>query len=437
MRRCFWLLLVLGLSACAKDITKTPVPQEDVLVVGRLLAANESPQEPGVLNLEVRLAIPESIKPVMRKEGRPIVESQEETVAKVRVDRSTVCVVDGVPGDVSRLRVGQEVVAVPVSGSCAMVGSKTLLADAAEVYDFRSYQVRFLPKSLEQMPAWVSDRQDAGKINSSGKEVTPVPLASGKVLYFSVGLLPPLQEGAPPRGAVRVGMVRGGTLLSWAQKGGLRPYRTEFTNGSWTPPQPLVFPNLPDDASLRVTWVSEDETALLAELRLVGKEPELVQSRREGKGGWGSLEAVSEAAGKAAGDAQRFGRHLGAMVWTVYEFGSSDLWLKLEGQAGQPLEPRINTLGAEWAPRLGPNTTLYFCRGDRQLLFAKQTVSEVQLPGKQRLPLLEAAPTADGLLLFYRLPRYTPGELDWDIFVSRKEGENWGPPVPVDEFRPD
>ncbi len=436
MRRWFWLVCVLGLSACPKDITKTPVPQDDVLVVGRLLSASESPQEPGVVTLEVRMAVPDSLKPVMRKEGRPIVESQEQTVAKVRVDRSTVCVVEGVPGDVSRLRVGQEVVAVPVSGSCAMVGTKTLLADAAEVYDFRSYQVRFLTKSLEEVPAWVNERQDPGKVNSSGREVSPIPLKSGKVLYFSAGLVPPLHEGEAPRGAVRPGMARGDKLLPWAEKGGLRPYRTQFVNGAWTPPQELVFPNLADEASLRVTWVSEDETALLAELRLPEKEPQLVQSTRQGKGSWGPLEAVADAAGKAAGDGQRFGTQLGAMVWTVYEFGSSDLWLKFQDQDGQPLEPRINTLGAEWAPRLGPNTTLYFCRGDRQLLFAKQTVSEVRLPGNQRLPLLEAAPTADGALLFYRLPRYTPYELDWDIYVSRKEGENWGPPVPVDAFRP-
>lgn len=437
MRRFFMLVLVVALAGCPKDVTKTPVPQDDVLVVGRLLAATESPQEPGVVTLEIRLAMPESIKPVMRKEGRPIVESEEEMVAKVRVDRSSVCVVEGAPGDVSRLRVGHEVVVVPVSGSCAMVGTKTLLADAAEVYDFASYQVRFLTKSLEQIPSWVSERQDPGKVNSSGKEFSPVPLASGKVLYFSAGLLPPVREGEPPRGALRPGMVQNGKLLPWAQNGGLRPYRTQYANGAWAPPQEVVFPGLSDEASLRVTWVSEDETALLAELRLPGKEPQLVQSTGQGKGKWGPLEPVPDAAGKAAGDGQRFGKQLGAMVWTVYEFGSSDLWLKFQNQAGQPVEPRINTLGAEWAPRLGPNTTLYFCRGDRQLLFAKLTVSEVRLPGAQRLPLVEAAPTADGSLLFYRLPRYTPVELDWDIFVSRKEGESWGPPIPVDMFRPD
>lgn len=433
MRRVWWLVLTVGLAACPKDITKTPVPQDDVLIVGRLLSAKDSAQEAGVVNLEIRLAVPESLKPVMRQEGRPIPETQEEMVAKVRVDRSTVCVVEGQPGDSSRLRVGQEVVVVPVPGSCSLVGTKTLLADAAEVYEFFSYQVRHLPRSLERFPSWVLDRTDATRINSSGQEVTPVPLAGGKVLYFSAGLLPPLREGQEPRGALRAGMSRNGALLPWVTSAGVRPYRTQMVNGRWTPPQLVTFPNLSEDAFLRVTWVSEDETSLLAELRLPGREPQLVQSLRQGNG-WGALEPVPEAAGKPAGDGQRFGQELRAVVWTVYESGSSDLWLALQGQGSQPLEPRINTLGAEWAPRLGPNVTLYFCRGDRQLLFARQTVAEVRLPGNQRLPLLEAAPTADGSLLFYRLPRYTPGELDWDIFVSRREGEGWGPPIPVDDL---
>lgn len=435
MRRWGWLVSIVVLAGCPQDVTKTPVPQEDVLIVGRLTSAGESAQEPGVFNLEIRLAVPESLKPVMRQQGRPIPRTEGEMVAKVRVDRGTVCVVDGQAGEVAKLRIGQEVVVVPVSGSCAMVGTKTLLADAGEVYDFRSYQVRFLPKSLEAMPDWVADRRDPSKVNTSGKEVSPIPLAGGKVLYFSAGLLPPLEKGQAQRGALRPGMTREGRLLPWAENGGLRPYRTELINGTWSAPQEVSFPDLSADASLRATWVSADETRLLAELRLPGKEPQLVQSTRAAKGGWGPLEPVPEAAGKAAGDGQRFGRELGAMVWTVYEFGSSDLWLKLQGQEGQPLEPKINTLGAEWAPRLGPNVTLYFCRGDRQLLFAKQTVAEVRLPGKQRLPLLEAAPTSDGSLLFYRLPRYTPGELDWDIYVSKKEGESWGPPIPVDELR--
>lgn len=432
-----WLLLVVPLTlvSCFKDMTRTPVPQEDVLIVGRLVGLSERSQEPGVFNLQIRLAMPESIKGVMRNQGRPIPESEKEMVAKVKVTPDSVCVVDGLAGELSRLRSGQEVVVVPVSGSCAMVGESELLAEASEVYDFRSYQVRFLPKSVESWPAWISQRQDPSKINSSGKEVAPIPVKSGRVLYFSAGLLPPLAPGQPYRGALREGMTRGERLLPWAEQGGLRPYRTEFKAGAWTPPAPVVFPDLPDEASLKVTWVSPEEDALLAELRLPGREPQLVQSSKAASGSWGKLEPVPEASGKASGDGQRFGKQLQALVWTVYEFQSSDLYLKLAEQEAGPLEPRINTVSAEWAPRLGPNTTLYFCRGDRQLFFGNKVLQEVRLPGTLRRPLQEAAPTADGKLLFFRFPRYSPGEPDWDIAVALREGEGWGVPTPVDEFR--
>lgn len=435
MKRWLWLGLVVGLAGCPRDVTRTPVPQEDVLIVGRLLSLHERAQERGVFDLAVRLGVPESLKGVMRKEGRPVPEGEKEVVAKVKVDGSAVCVVNGRAGELSQLRVGQEVVVVPVSGSCAMVGDKELLADAAEVYEFASYQLRALPRSLERIPSWVTDRLDAKKINSSGKEVSPIPVRGGKVLYFSAGLLPPVREGEAMRGAVRPGMTRDGKLLPWAQQGGVRPYRTEFKEGGWTPPEPLIFPGLADEASVRVSWVSEDEKALLAEMRVPDRDPQLVESRRDDRGNWGPLQPVPEAAGQAAGDAQRFGRQLGALVWTVYEYGSSDLFLKLSGQERMPLEPRINTTNTEWAPRVGPNTTLYFCRGDRQLLFAQQVVQEVRLPGLCRRPLSEAAPTADGQLLFFRVPRFTPGEPDWDLAVAQRKGEGWGEPILLDDFR--
>ena len=434
MRRWLWLGAVVVLAGCAQDTTRTPVPQEDVLVVGRLTAVEERAQEPGVFDLTVRLAVPETLKGVMRKDARPVPETEKEMTAKVKVDANTVCIVDGEAGELSRLRVGQEVVVLPVPGSCAMVADKELLADAAELYEFRSYQVRAIPKSLETVPSWVTDRVDPAKVNSSGKEVSPIPLAGGRVVYFSAGLLPPLLEGQPLRGAVRPGMSDGGKLLPWAEQGGVRPYRTAFVNGSWTPPQPLVFPELSPEASVRVTWVAEDESALLAELRVPGKPPALVQSTRDAKGQWGPLVPVSEAQDKPSGDGQRFGRTLQALVWTVYEYESSDLYLKMAEGPGQPLEPRINTRNIEWAPRVGPNTTLYFCRGDRQLLFANKTIHEVRLAGTLRIPLSEAAPTPDGSLLFFRLPRFTAGEPDWDIAVAQRQGEGWGPAVRLDEF---
>jgi hypothetical protein len=96
----------------------------------------------------------------------------------------------------------------------------------------------------------------------------------------------------------------------------------------------------------------------------------------------------------------------------------------------------INTR-REWAPRVGPRTTLYFCRGQRQLLFEGSMVHEVRLAGTQRRPFVEAAPLADGSALFVVTPRFTPGEPDVDIAVARSAEGGWGAAVPLDEWKPE
>ncbi len=53
-------------------------------------------------------------------------------------------------------------------------------------------------------------------------------------------------------------------------------------------------------------------------------------------------------------------------------------------------------------------------------------MQEVRLPGAQRRPLLEAAPSADGKLIFFRVPRYTVGALDWDLAVAPLTGATLG-----------
>ena len=143
------------------------------------------------------------------------------------------------------------------------------------------------------------------------------------------------------------------------------------------------------------------------------------------------------ATGGSVGDAQRFGNKLLSLVWTVYDAGGSDLWLSKEGAVGERLDPRIDTLGPEYAPRVGPGNVLYFCRGDYQLLFAGGVVQEVRLPGRQRHPLLDATPTKSGAYLFFRVPRYTPGQLDWNLAVAPKSGASWGNAVLLDDWKPE
>ncbi|NWF99789.1 MAG: hypothetical protein HXY19_02440 [Thermoanaerobaculaceae bacterium] len=435
-RRIVFLALV-PLLGCALQDPTTPVPQPDTLILGRLVAVREVPQEPGVWEVEIRAGLPETLVAVMRREGRPVPQLEKDLAVKVRVTRDTVCIVEGVPTELAAFRVGQELAVVPKPGTCAMVGSKLLLAEAGEFYHFASYEVHHLPRALQTLPPSVTSRTDPARINSAGQEQTPLPLADGRVVYFAAGLLPPVQEGGEPLGAVRPGMRQaGGALARWAV-GGVRPYRVVWQEGRWSSPEPVVFPGLAEDASARITWVNESETECLVEVVTPGAPTFLAEARREKAGApWGKLVRSPLATGAQTGGGQRFGREGKSLVWTVMTANGSDLWLAVGGATGQPLEPRINTLGSEWAPRVGPGNTLYFCREQRQLLFAGGIVQDVRLAGTQRRPLLEATPARGGTLLFFRVPRYAPGQVEWDLAVATRVGEGWGPPVPLDEWRP-
>lgn len=428
-------------AGCGVQEVTTPVPQPDTIVFGRVATVREVDAEAGrrgpVWEVEIKGGLPESLQAVMRRDGRPIPALEADLVVKARVTSDTVCIAGLRSADLDPFKAGQEVAVVPQPGTSAMTGTKLLTVDAAELYQFSSYQARFLPRALDEIPAELTGRTDAAQINSSGLERTPVPVAGGRVLYFAAGLLPPISEDAAPRGAVRPGMESGSALAPWVV-GGWRPYRSEWTEKGWSAPQPVLLPGLAEDASAAVTWVNDGETWLLVEVRREGEPIALLASRRDGvREPWGALAKLERAAGESVGDGQAFAADDEALVWTSYAFGSSDLWLAMPGQQGAALEPRINTLGPEWAPRVGPNTTLYFCRAERQLLFAGGVVREVRLPGAQRRPLLEAAPTRTGDVLFLRYPAYYgPAELDWDVAVAPRDGEGWGMPVPLDEWRP-
>lgn len=438
-----WLVFALSVLSvgCGMQDTNTPVPQPDSLILGRIAAIREAAGEPGVWEVEINEALPEQMQDAMRREGRLVPALDKDVTVRVRVTGDSVCVAGLRAGDLDDFRVGQEVAVNPVPGTTAMTGSKLITADAAELYLFSAYRLRFLPRSLDSLPDEVKAPSDPRRINSAGLEMTPLALQGGKVVYFAAGLLPGVPLGgkqAPPVGAVRPGMRdRSGTLASWAV-GGFRPYRVTFGKGGWEEPQPVELPGLMPDAKARFTWVNEDETSCLVEVTGADGTRQLLDGQRSSaKVPWGKLAKLDLPGGPSIGDAQRFGRHLKAVVWTVYDSNGSDLWLSTEGKPGQMLEPRINTMGPEFAPRVGPNTTLYFCRADRQLLFAGGVVQEVRLPGAQRRPLLEAVPAKDGSLLFFRVPRFTPGALDWDLAVAARAGSGWGKPVLLDDWKPE
>jgi hypothetical protein len=431
--------LVALLAACGLQDSTTPVAQPDTQIFGRIAAIREVADSPGTWEVDINTGLPTAIRDAMSRDGRLLPEMERELLARVRVTSGTVCVAELRAADLDAFRVGQEVAVVPIPGTTTLTGEKLLGAEATELYRFADYQVKFMPHSLDSLPPEVAGRSDARRVNSSGFEGCPLPLRGGAVVYFSAGLLAPVGSGTalPPRGAPRAGM-RGqaGELATWAV-GGYRPYRVAWDGDGWGEPLPVELPDLADDASARVTWINEAETELLAEVTRPGTTVSLHVSRRAAADRpWGELGAVREATGPTVGDAQRFGADGSWLVWTAYGAAGGDLWLAQPGKEAAVLDPRINTMGHEWAPRVGPGTTLYFCRGDRQLLFKGDVVQEVRLPGRQRRPLVEAAPTSDGTALFLRVPLFTPGETDWDVAVAPADGDGWGSPVPLDEWRP-
>ncbi len=435
------LALVVALVGCGMQDTNTPVPQADTVILGRIAALKEVAGEPGIWQVEVKEGLPEAMRNTMRRDGKTAPELAKDLTVQVRVTPDTVCVAGLRAGDLADFRVGQEVAVNPVPGTTALTGTKLLTAEASEFYLFSAYQLRYLPRSLPSLPPEVATPNDPQRINSAGLEMTPLPLDGGRVVYFAAGLLAGVPTGGPPAdpvGAVRPGMRDpSGALAPWAV-GGYRPYRVAWAKGGWGAPEPVALPGLAPEASARITWVNDSESACLVEVTGGdGTKHLLASSRASAAAPWSAPEKVEVPSGASAGDAQRFGKQLKALVWTAYTGGSSDLWLSLEGKPGQMLEPRINTMGPEYAPRLGPNTTLYFCRADRQLLFAGGVVQEVRLPGSQRRPLLEAVPAKDGSLLFFRIPRFTPGAGDWDLAVATRAGSAWGAPVLLDDWKPE
>lgn len=430
------IALTIMAAGCGGMDATAPVPQPDTTMFGRLAEIKEI--DPGrAWELEIRAGLPEAMQVAMRREGRPIPELERDLSVRVRVSPDTVAIRDLVPTDLASFRVGEEVAVVPVPGTSAMVGTKLLQAEAAELYLFLDYQHRHLPGSMAAIPAEVWGASDPNRVNSGGLERTPLLVGDGAVLYFAAGLLPPIKEGEAPVGAVRPGMATtDGTLTPWAV-GGYRPYRTVFDDGRWLPPAPVSLTGLDENLSARFTWVNAGETEGLVEVES-REDFQLFRAHRTRPFAPWVLEPVDlQAGGEGLGDAQFFtieGKR--AAVWTVYEWRDSDLWLRAPGAEGQPLEPRINTMGREWAPRVGPNTVLYFCRNDRQLLFAGGIIQEVRLPGLLRRPLLEAAPTSDGAHLVFRVPRYNPGVKGWDIAVAARDGDAWGEPVPIDDWTP-
>jgi hypothetical protein len=319
-----------------------------------------------------------------------------------------------------------------------MVGETLILMSADVFVDFETFRRWRLPLLPGDDPPPV---EDVSKVNTSGVEHAPVPVDGGRVLYFAASLRrqPDQHQGMVYTGARREG-------LQPAEDTNLAPelcFRTEWTDGAWTPPERVVFPNDEIMRMVRVTWVSADETVCLVTMREAPDGPPWIgrAERRSAKVPWGPVEPLPGVAEGVATDGVFLGGgHSTTFVYVGPQAGGQQTDLFLfnpdEQETAMPLEPRINTVGAEWGPRVGPSNELYFSRGNRQLVFSDGMVQPVYLGLEHRIFFSEVAPTDDGKWVFLTYSIPAAGEPDLDIWVApRAEDGSIGAPLPIADWQ--
>jgi len=408
--------------------------QPDTEVFGNLLDVSRQEDDPSRWIVRVQVNVPRAVRAAEEDAGSPTPSVERGLIAMVAVGADTVVVADDRPVTLDDIQSGTEVVVIPVSGSIQMLGSSDLRLEAAFLMDFDSFRRWRLPRLGDLSGDEVDDPE---RINSSGAELAPVPVAGGSVLYFSAHLRPPTREDEGWHGALRDGLV-----LPDEENGPReRSFRTELADHGWTRPAEVRFPGLDEAEVVRVTWVSDDETKCLVTIADPGNLPWIGISSRPGvSAGWSTPQLMEELGSDASDGVYLAGSS--TKVLFVSARGSrdrSDLFLfdpKNEDGA-MPLEPQICTFGSEWNPRTGPQGELFFCREDRQLMFIGAQVRPLRLPGPHRVSFSQAAATDDGRWLFFCSPRYRPLENDHDIYVASLGPDmRLGDPVPVDDWRP-
>ncbi|MFV2072982.1 MAG: hypothetical protein ACC742_10080 [Thermoanaerobaculales bacterium] len=429
-----WVVAALATFAgCDLVDPARPTSQPDTEVFGNLLEIEQDTENPALWTARIRVGAPRAFLSAEEASGKATPVVEKGLVATVTVGPDTVVVVADEPARLEDLAPGTEVAVLPVMGTTLTFGSTDIRLEASTLMDFATYRRWRLP-GLGTGEEDGTDDPDL--INSGGVELAPVPLAGGRVLYFSARLRSPATAEDGWHGARRNGLDTPEEEAASPE----RSYRTELAEDGWTTPQLVVFPGLEDPDRVRVTWVDAGETRALVTVAIRGEFPWVgLATRRNASSAWGPPERLDEL-GEDVHDAVYL-RGSSSMVVFVSARGGeqTDLYLynpKQDPPLG-PLEPKISSFGNEWNPRTGPQNELFFGREDRQLVFFGGRVSSLRLPGPHRVVFTRAAPTDDGKWLFFCMPRYRPVEVDEDIYVaSLTEDQRLGPPVPVDDWRP-
>ena len=426
------LLIVVALAGCDLVDPMRPSPHADTEVFGNLLEVASDPARPGVWLAKVRVGVPRALG--RTGDAVPTPDVAGGILALVTVTRDTVVLADDRPAALADIGPGTEIVAIPSAGTTSMLGESEVHLEAAQLMDFATYARWRLPKL--ELPGAPDRVEDPSLVNSAGVEHSPIPVAGGRVLYFSARLRPPEEPDGNWIGAPRTGL----RPPAEDERSHERSFRTELGEGGWSVPEPVVLPGTEDAHQVQVTWVSEDERRCYATISAGDETPWVgVAERADRSRPWGGIVRFEALGADDAFDAVAMTAGAGKTVFASTRRGSGDLFLH-DPDLGEPqaLQPEINTAGLEWASRVGPADELFFVRGDRQLRFQGGVLAEVRLPGPHRTILIEAAPSRDGRWLFLVTPRLRPIEFDLDIQVAAIGADgSVGEPVPVDQWRPE
>jgi len=438
MRRVVLPLMAVCLSLLGCDLLDParPVAHPDTEIFGNLLEVNRDDSEGSTWVARVQIGVPRVLAKAETEGGRQAPPVEKGLIAAVEVNAGTVVLVGGRNGFIEDINPGTEVVVIPVIGTTRMLGTSVINVEARVFADFPSYAHWQIP-GLADPTDEGETRADPNHINSDGVEHAPVPVAGGRVLYFSARFRSPEVADGIWTGAPRAGLQEppaGGIASEYT-------YRTELTDDGWRTPTLVEFSGVDEADSVSVSWLSEDETRCLVSVE--GDDGAWIglSTRAAASAPWAPVERLSVLDEAHVSDAVHLAGSESKFVFTVRGAANApgNLWLYDPGaeQNPLPLEPSLNSAGSEWGPRVGPDNELFFSREDRQFVFSQSTLLPVLVPGPHRRVVTEAAPTADGEWLFFCMPNYRPNEFDQDIYVAKWIGGNrFDEPVPVDDWRP-
>ena len=174
-------------SGCDLVDPARPTVQPDTEVFGNLLEVLQNADEPGYWTAQIRVGPPRALRAAEEESGKPTPAVEKGLVATVKVSPDSIVVADDGPAEIEAIPSGTEVVILPVPGTTQMRGHSDLRLEAETVIDFATYSRWMLPKLAD----FVDQPDDPAAINTTGSEQAPVPVADGRVLYFSAHLRPP------------------------------------------------------------------------------------------------------------------------------------------------------------------------------------------------------------------------------------------------------